>query len=108
MFKQQGDYMSENENDFYVDEYGEIHRNSEPQRIENDALWREYQQLEYEIFSHNDKSPEKLARFQELEKQLGMTQQKKNAFINAKNKLRENAQQTMSITQILSKENQND
>ncbi len=96
------------ENDFTVDEYGEIHRNSEPQRIENDALWREYQQLEYEIFSHNDKSPEKLARFQELEKQLGITQQKKNAFINAKNKLRENAQQTMSITQILSKENQND
>lgn len=96
------------ENDFTVDEYGEIHRNSEPQRIENDALWREYQQLEYEIFSHNDKSPEKLARFQALEKQLGINEKKKNAFLNAKNKLRENAQQTMSITQILSKENQND
>ena len=94
--------MAENENDSYVDEYGEIHRNSEPQRLENDALWREYQQLEYEIFSHNDKSPEKLARFQELEKQLGITQQKKNAFLNAKNKLRANAQQTMSVTQILS------
>lgn len=76
--------MAENENNFTVDEYGEIHRNTEPQRIENDALWREYQQLEYEIFSHNDKSPEKLARFYELEKQLGITQQKKNAFINAK------------------------
>lgn len=52
--------MAENENNFTVDEYGEIHRNTEPQRIENDALWREYQQLEYEIFSHNDKSPEKI------------------------------------------------
>ena len=84
--------------------------NSEPQRIENDALWQEYHQLEYEIFSHNDKSPEKLARFQELEKQLGISEKKKNAFLNAKNKLRENAQQTMSITHILSmgNENQND
>ena len=108
MFKQQGDYMSENENDFYVDEYGEIHRTDAPQRVENDALWQEYHQLEYEIFSHNDKSPEKLARFQALEKQLGINEKKKNAFLNAKNKLRQNAQQTMSITQILSKENQND
>ncbi len=105
-----GEFMPENENDFYVDEYGEIHRNNAPQRLENDALWREYQQLEYEIFSHNDKSPEKLARFQELEKQLGLTQQKKNAFINAKNKLRAEMGQTMSVTQILSmgKDNQND
>ena len=94
--------MAENENNFFVDEYGEIHRNREPQRLENDALWREYQQLEYEIFSHHDNSPEKLARFQELEKQLGITEKKKNAFLNAKNKLRANAQQTMSITQILS------
>ena len=55
--------MPENENDFYVDEYGEIHlNNAAPQRLENDALWREYHQLEYEIFSHNDKNPEKLAR----------------------------------------------
>lgn len=102
--------MAENENDFYVDEYGEIHRESTPQRLENDALWREYQQLEYEIFSHNDKSPEKLARFQELEKQLGISEKKKNAFLNAKNKFRENAQQTMSVTQILSmgKQQQND
>lgn len=102
--------MAENENDFYVDEYGEIHRESTPRRLENDALWREYQQLEYEIFSHNDKSPEKLARFQELEKQLGISEKKKNAFLNAKNKFRENAQQTMSVTQILSmgKQQQND
>ena len=42
--------MAENENDFYVDEYGEIHRKDAPQRVENDALWREYQQLEYEFF----------------------------------------------------------
>ena len=102
--------MAENENDFYVDEYGEIHRKDAPQRVENDALWQEYHQLEYEIFSHNDKSPEKLARFQALEKQLGINEKKKNAFLNAKNKLRTQAQQsqTMSITQILSKENQND
>ena len=100
--------MAENENDFYVDEYGEIHRKSAPQRVEDDALWREYHQLEYEIFSHNDKSPEKLARFQALEKQLGINEKKKNDLLNATNKLRENAQQTMSITQILSKENQND
>ena len=102
--------MAENENDFYVDEYGEIHRTDAPQRVENDALWQEYHQLEYEIFSHNDKSPEKLARFQALEKQLGINEKKKNAFLNAKNKLRENAQQTMSITHILSmgNENQND
>lgn len=103
--------MAENENDFYVDEYGEIHlNNAAPQRLENDALWREYHQLEYEIFSHNDKTPEKLARFQELEKQLGITQQKKNAFINAKNKLRAQAGQTMSVTNILAmgKEQQNE
>ena len=55
-----------------INEFGEIVRDSEPQRIENDALWREYQQLEYEIFSHGERSPEKLARFQELEKQLGL------------------------------------
>ena len=93
-----------------INEFGEITRSSAPQRIENDALWREYQQLEYEIFSHNDKSPEKLARFQELEKQLGITQQKKNAFINAKNKLRAQAEQTLSVTQILAmgKEQQNE
>ena len=111
--------MSENENDFYVDEYGEIHRKDAPQRLENDALWQEYQndalwqeyqQLEYEIFSHGEKSPEKLARFQELEKQLGISEKKKNAFLNAKNKLRAQQSQTMSITQILSmgNENQND
>ena len=100
--------MAENENDFYVDEYGEIHRTDAPQRVENDALWREYHQLEYEIFFHFYKSPEKLARFQALEKQLGINEKKKNAFINAKNKLRQNAPQTMSITNILSKENQND
>ena len=45
MSKQWGDYMSENENDFYVDEYGEIHRQNAPQRVEDDALWREYHQL---------------------------------------------------------------
>ncbi len=102
--------MAENENDFYVDEYGEIHRKSAPQRVEDDALWREYHQLEYEIFSHNDKSPEKLARFQALEKQLGITQQKKNDLLNAKNKLRAGRSQTMSVSQILSagKEQQND
>ena len=105
-----GDNMAENENDFYVDEYGEIHRKSAPQRLENDALWREYHQLEYEIFSHNDKSPEKLARFQALEKQLGISEKKKNDLLNATNKLRAQQSQTMSITQILSmgNENQND
>lgn len=105
-----GDNMAENENDFYVDEYGEIHRQNAPQRLENDALWREYHQLEYEIFSHNDKSSEKLARFQELEKQLGISEKKKNDLLNATNKLRAQQSQTMSITQILSmgNENQND
>ena len=105
-----GDNMAENENDFYVDEYGEIHRKDAPQRLENDALWQEYHQLEYEIFSHNDKSPEKLARFQELEKQLGISEKKKNDLLNATNKLRAQQSQTMSITQILSmgNENQND
>ena len=102
--------MAENENDFYVDEYGEIHRTDAPQRVENDALWQEYHQLEYEIFSHNDKSPEKLARFQALEKQLGINEKKKNAFLNAKNKLRAGRSQTISVSQILSagKEQQND
>lgn len=85
-----------------VNEFGEIVRDSEPQRVDNDALWREYHKLEYEIFSHNDKSPEKLTRFHELERQLGISEQKKNAFINAKNKLRESAQQTASLSQILS------
>ena len=105
-----GDNMAENENDFYVDEYGEIHRKSAPQRLENDAMWREYHQLEYEIFSHNDKSPEKLARFQALEKQLGINEKKKNDLLNAKNKLRAGRSQTMSVSQILSagKEQQND
>lgn len=93
-----------------INEFGEIVRDSEPQRIENDALWREYQQLEYEIFSHGERSPEKLARFQELEKQLGLDEKKKNAFINAKNKLRASVGQNMTVTQILSagKEQQND
>ena len=102
--------MAENENDFYVDEYGEIHRKSTPQRVEDDALWREYHQLEYEIFSHNDKSPEKLARFQALEKQLGINEKKKNDLLNATNKLRAGRSQTMSVSQILSagKEQQND
>ena len=102
--------MAENENDFYVDEYGEIHRTDAPQRMENDALWREYHQLEYEIFSHNDKSPEKLARFQALEKQLGINEKKKNDLLNATNKLRAGMSQTMSVSQVLSagKEQQND
>ena len=102
--------MAENENDFYVDDYGEIHRKSAPQRVEDDALWREYHQLEYEIFSHNDKSPEKLARFQALEKQLGINEKKKNDLLNATNKLRAGMSQTMSVSQILSagKEQQND
>lgn len=102
--------MAENENDFYVDEYGEIHRKDAPQRVEDDALWREYHQLEYEIFSHNDKSPEKLARFQALEKQLGINEKKKNDLLNATNKLRAGMSQTMSVSQVLSagKEQQND
>lgn len=98
------------ENNFFVDDFGQIHRDNVPARADTDALWDEYHQLEYEIFSGNDKSPEKLARFHELEKQLGVSQQKKNAFLNAKNKLRASAQQTMSVSQILAmgKERQND
>ena len=51
--------------DFEINEFGEVVRLSNGARVEDDALWNEYHQLEYEIFSHNDKSPEKLKRFED-------------------------------------------
>lgn len=74
------------EKDFFVDEFGQIHRNNVPNK-ENEELLAEYHQLGYEIFSHNDKTPEKLARFEELKKILGIDENsKKNAFLKAKQK----------------------
>ena len=67
-----------------VNEFGEIVRDAEPRRVDDDALWREYHKLEYEIFSHNDKSPEKLTRFHELERQLGISEQKKERIYQCK------------------------
>lgn len=88
---------------FEINEFGEVVRLSNGARVEDDALWNEYHQLEYEIFSHNDKSPEKLKRFEELKKQLGVDDNaKKNAFLKAKQKIQANAQKTMSVSEILS------
>lgn len=90
------------EKDFFVDEFGQIHRNKVPNKGKEDLL-AEYHQLEYEIFSHNDKTPEKLARFEELKKILGIDENsKKNAFLKAKQKILDSVgQQTMSVSQIL-------
>lgn len=98
------------EKDFFVDEFGQIHRNNVPNK-EKDALLNEYHQLEYEIFSHNNKSPEKLARFEELKKILGIDEtEKKNAFLKAKQKILNGIGKTMSVSQILAmgKDKQNE
>lgn len=100
------------EKDFSIDEFGQIHREAVPEKDNKDALFKEYQLLEYEIFSHNDKSPEKLARFEELKKILGIDENaKKNAFMKAKQKLLNGiGQKTMSVSQILAmdKDKQNE
>lgn len=88
--------------DFEINEFGEVLRNSAGNRVEDDALWNEYHQLEYEIFSHNDKSPEKLKRFEELKKQLDV---KKNAFLKAKEKIKAETQKTMSVSELLAMRN---
>lgn len=94
------------DNDFNINEFGEVVRPREGERLDNDALWKEYHQLEYEIFSHNDKSPEKLQRFEELKKQLDVKDDvKKNAFLKAKEKIRAEAQKTMSVSEILAMRN---
>lgn len=92
--------------DFEINEFGEVLRNSMGNRVEDDALWNEYHQLEYEIFSHNDKSPEKLKRFEELKKQLGVKDDvKKNAFLKAKEKIKAETQKTMSVSELLAMRN---
>lgn len=90
------------EKDFFVDEFGQIHRNNAPNKGKEDLL-AEYHQLEYEIFSHNDNTPDKLARFEELKKILGIDENsKKNAFLKAKQKILDSVgKQTMSVSQIL-------
>lgn len=94
------------DNDFNISEFGEVNRLTEGKRVEDDALWKEYHQLEYEIFSHNDKSPEKLQRFEELKKQLGVKDDdRKNAFLKAKQKIKAEAQKTMSVSEILAMRN---
>ena len=90
--------------DFEINEFGEVLRNSMGNRVEDDALWNEYHQLEYEIFSHNDKNPEKLKRFEELKKQLD-DNAKKNAFFKAKEKIKAETQKTMSVSELLAMRN---
>lgn len=92
------------ENNFSVDEFGQIHRQQVPPRGADDAMWAEYQKLEYEIFSHNDRTPEKIARYNELKELLKIDEQSKaDAFKNAKAKLQSRmAGNTMSVSAILS------
>lgn len=87
----------------FIDEFGQIHRDNVPTQGSDDVLWKEYQQLEYEIFSHNDKSPEKIARYNELKQLLKIDEQSKaDAFNKAKEKLKSQiAGKTMSVSQIL-------
>lgn len=92
------------ENNFSVDEFGQIHRRQVPTRGADDVMWAEYQKLEYEIFSHNDRTPEKIARYNELKEILKINEQSKaDAFKNAKAKLQSRmAGDTMSVSHILS------
>ncbi len=60
-----------------INEYGEIINMGvvEKEPTQEDLLKKELGQLQYEIFSNHgnpDKSPEKLARYQELQKILGI------------------------------------
>ncbi len=78
--------------DFSINESGEIIRENvqEVPQTEEEKLMAEYSQLEYEIhhLTRPTKSPEKIARYEELKKILGIDEEaKKNALIAGKEKV---------------------
>lgn len=96
------------DNDFKIDEFGQIHRENVAEKSPDDALWAEYQKLEYEIFSHHDQDAAKMARYRELKKQLGIdVAASANAFDRAREKIRaQMAGKNLSVAQLLEMANQ--
>ncbi len=76
--------------DYKINEFGEVIRKNVFQR-QSDPIWEEYQKLEYEVLNnhHNPtKDPIKIARYNELKKQLNI-EQNTDALRKAKEKLKQ-------------------
>lgn len=86
------------------------------EKTEEDKLQKEYSLLEYEILNNHGnptKDPEKIARYEELKKILGIDENtKNNAFLKAKQKFLDSISQkkTTPVSEILAmgKEKQNE
>ncbi len=82
--------------DYEINESGEIVFNSDDRKTPDiDPLWKEYTQLEYEVLNnhHNPtKDPIKIARYNELKKQLKIDDK---AAADALNKAREKIQREL-------------